>query len=661
MKNYHVFIADDALTVAYRNQALLAGLILRPQLTHAGFVSFLPDTVTEEEGRTVVSFRRFEARGWQPEMLRLNLILTERGSTLQIDLAAEANTLGADYYAYTFRPEHSLAVDFRPAAKTGGMLSLDARNPFWMTPAHKATMAELHPITESLSVELSGMHLHILPLVSDQCTARLCPEGAYIDIGQACRSRVCAPLLTLCCSGDPFAAVHDNITAAMDSGAIHVLPRSARAFPSQLEGLGWCTWYAYYHDVTADKIYEKLEEFRQKGIRIKWLLIDDGWSQYTTKESDPEHPSELLSFREDRSKFPEGLAGAIRRIKEEYGVRYVGVWHAFLGYWRGVSRRGEIYREHRDCLYEPMTGWCLPGETPEKAFAFWDSWHSYLAAQGVDFVKVDDQNAYATKVTPDMPTGYGVRIQMEALERSVEKNFGGAIINCMGEDMESILNRPASALNRNSDDYFPNRHDGFRYHIVQNAYDAILHGEIHICDYDMFWSVHESAEVSALLRAISGGPVYVSDENGKSDAACLRLLADEEGNVARFDRAARPTYDCFYRDCVAAALPLKLWNQKGDNFVVGAFGVTEGKTSRGELRLADIPGVSGAYIAHEFFSDTYLRVDADTVIPLSVEHNRALLYSFYPIRDGKVSLGAPRRFGEAAEPAARTVAVEELI
>ena len=41
-------------------------------------------------------------------------------------------------------------------------------------------------------------------------------------------------------------------------------------------------------------------------------------------------------------------------------------------------------------------------------------------------------------------------------------------------------------------------------------------------DWDMFHSQHPAAELHALARAVSGGPVYVSDYPGKHNFDILR-------------------------------------------------------------------------------------------------------------------------------------------
>jgi raffinose synthase len=41
--------------------------------------------------------------------------------------------------------------------------------------------------------------------------------------------------------------------------------------------LGWCTWDAFYHDVSAQGIMSGLDSFRRAGVQPRWIIIDDGW------------------------------------------------------------------------------------------------------------------------------------------------------------------------------------------------------------------------------------------------------------------------------------------------------------------------------------------------------------------------------------------------
>jgi raffinose synthase len=61
---------------------------------------------------------------------------------------------------------------------------------------------------------------------------------------------------------------------------------------------------------------------------------------------------------------------------------------------------------------------------------------------------------------------------------------------------------------RASDDFFPKEAVSHTIHIAAVAYNSVFLGEFMLPDY------HGSA------RAISGGPVYLSDAPGKHDFGC---------------------------------------------------------------------------------------------------------------------------------------------
>ncbi|WP_348243384.1 Sip1-related alpha-galactosidase, partial [Salmonella enterica] len=44
-----------------------------------------------------------------------------------------------------------------------------------------------------------------------------------------------------------------------------------------LNWFGWCTWDAFYTDVTEEGVKQGLESFEIGGIPPKFVIIDDGW------------------------------------------------------------------------------------------------------------------------------------------------------------------------------------------------------------------------------------------------------------------------------------------------------------------------------------------------------------------------------------------------
>jgi hypothetical protein len=285
-------------------------------------------------------------------------------------------------------------------------------------------------------------------------------------------------------------------------------------------------------------------------------------------------------------------------------------------------------------------GLLIPAPNAERNFAFWDRWHTYLAAQGVDFVKVDNQTTYSYYIDEICRNVEGVRAAHEGLERSVFKHFEGRIINCMGMGIYDQLTRPRSALNRNSNDFLPKLENGFVIHAVTNVYNVPVHSQMMYCDYDMWWSQHETAKPSSVLRAISGGPVYISDPLDATELTYLAPLYEADGTIPPLDSYGMPTYDCFYRDCAKEALPLKVFNRRGENFVVAAFGLSE-NTAHGELCLSQIPDAGDRYLAVEYFSGEERILSAKDAWKFSLNKYDVMLWNLYPIREGKCVVGDP--------------------
>lgn len=77
----------------------------------------------------------------------------------------------------------------------------------------------------------------------------------------------------------------------------------------------------------------------------------------------------------------------------------------------------------------------------------------------------------------------------------------------------------------------------------------------------MFQSTHPCAEFHAASRAISGGPIYVSDSVGKHNFQLLKRLVLPDGSILRCQYYALPTRDCLFEDPLHdGKTMLKIWN-----------------------------------------------------------------------------------------------------
>lgn len=440
----------------------------------------------------------------------------------------------------SLNPYHGLTATFEiENRRTSDFLCLYQHKEWWMRPTWCSQTSAIPPQTQLMlwkSEDVGEERWNVfLPICSDSlrgdCSASENNQAFTLsassnESGQIAMKGVVALFAT---GNDPYSCIKAGVDCAARICNIDTVEK--REFPRPLEGLGWCTWDSLGRDVNEDSIIAKLNEFKSCDVPISWVLIDDGWSN-TNRAKDTLHALDA-----DSSRFPHGLAHTIQRIKSEYDVPYVGVWQAFQGYWNGIETQGPAASIGKGFLTMLPNGCLVPQATAEGAFGWWNAWDGYLRQCGVDFVKVDSQSSMSLMTRGIESYGVGARTRHSGLDAAVAINFGGSLINCMGMAPEDYWHRPVSPVTRTSDDYLPHDPDSLDEHILQNAYNSLLMGDLYHCDWDMFWSEHVHARTSALLRLISAGPLYCSDALGRSDAKILAACVSSGGENPRCDAA----------------------------------------------------------------------------------------------------------------------------
>lgn len=440
--------------------------------------------------------------------------------------------------------------------------------------------------------------------------------------------------------GDPYAATRNLYRAGMDFMGNPGRLREEKKYPEIFEYIGWCSWNTYYQMVTQSLIFANARSFMEHHFPIKYFLVDDGWQ--------PTRSSRLTSFDIVREKFPDGIDGLVSTLKNKYGIRWVGFWHTYQGYWDGVDPESELAKEYRDSLFESFTGALIPDPMERRGFRFFNDYHARLRAAGADFVKVDNQSTLSVFTMNKLPIGYAARGQQDNLQSSVDANFGeGAVINCMDMTIENIYFWRTSNVSRNSDDFFPDRPFTARDHAFHNIYNSMWFSELTWPDFDMLQSHHPQAQLHSVLRAVSGGPVYITDTPGLENWDMLRALVFSDGRVPRPDLPARPTRDVLTVDTMKDPVPLKAFNRVGGIGIIAAFNVYEGGgTIHGSLKPADVEGIEGdSFAVYEHFSsDLKLADSARDRIEFDVDDMSAKLFIVAPIVDGFAPIGATDKY-----------------
>ncbi|HZG87079.1 Sip1-related alpha-galactosidase [Paenibacillus sp.] len=527
-----------------------------------------------------------------------------------------------------FAPFEALAV------RVGGVPGLEAlmanyqHKDWWTRPFFEPDVRKLPPKTLSLLWRTTDRYAHVLPVTDKAYRADLRGGERGLEVriasyrGGLSECRTLAFVLGV--GADPYRLAADGAETALRALDAETRPRAEKRYPEAFDYLGWCSWDAFYHAVDAEGLLRKTKELHELGVPVRWAMIDDGWSETREKR--------LASYDADKRKFPEGLAPVIRRMKREHGIRWVGVWHTIAGYWGGVDPEGELFARNRQYLYETGGGAWVPAPSAAAAFGFWNDWHGYLKRQGVDFVKVDSQSAIANFFSEFEPIGRAAEAAHAALEASVGLHFDGCVINCMGMASENIWHRPASAVSRSSDDFVPEAEFGFAEHALQNAYNSFFHGTLYWGDWDMFWTDHRDDRRHMALRAVSGGPIYISDKPGRTKPELLRPLVYRDGRIIRCDLPGQPTEDCLTVDPISSKAPLKIWNRAGRAGVLAAFHLRrDAEAVAGSIGPSDIPGLAGeAFLVYDHNEGRAFRLRKDERREIALPPNGANVYVIVP-------------------------------
>lgn len=427
------------------------------------------------------------------------------------------------------------------------------------------------------------------------------------------------PLFALAFGSDPFDTTTRLFEIGMEAMDKPEGLRKQKVFPEPFEFIGWCSWNAMKENVSEKRLMAAIKTFSDHGFRIPFMLIDDGWLSIDKKKR-------LTSFEFDPIKFPNGFKSSAQKLKETYGIEHIGVWHTLNGYWNGLDPNGFpemannliAYRDkanvHHTNLSEDL--FYSPSPLKNKGAQFYNTWYLYLKEQGISFVKVDQQSsikriAKGQLTNSDKLPYWQVAENMEShLQNAVKKHFNGAIINCQNMASEAFFNYGSSAVARNSDDFFPERTAYFSLdeekgnaaaHVLVNLHNSFWFSNLVWPDFDMFQSHHIDAEFHAISRAISGGPIYITDSPGQQDFNILKQLTFSDGKILRTDIPVRPTQDCLFQ--INDNKPFKAFSFVGKNGVLGIWNTDDSDLVRGTFSPADLYGIQGEEFAvYDYFA-----------------------------------------------------------
>lgn len=341
-----------------------------------------------------------------------------------------------------------------------------------------------------------------------------------------------APVLLMEKGKTVYEAIHKAYASLIDNREISALQkRTDKNYFEAFDYLGWCSWEHYHFDIDETKIQNDLDSIEASGIPIRYVLIDDGHLANKNQQ--------LTSFVPDKKKFPDGWKNIISRKKADK-IKWMGLWYNFCGYWMGISPENDFPENIRKTLY-PYNGSMLPGKSKEHIEAFYKYYIKTLKNEGFDFLKIDNQSFLLPLYMGNTEVIRQAKACNLALEGQTHDQQVG-LMNCMAQNILNIDHTQYSGVARVSIDYKKYDEDMAKSHLFQCYTNTLLQGQTVWPDHDMFHSCDTiCGSLMARSKAISGGPVYLSDSPADFIKENILPLIDEKGRIFRPGAPAIPT------------------------------------------------------------------------------------------------------------------------
>lgn len=531
----------------------------------------------------------------------------------------------------------------------------------WCRPAFGKTSEAVPDRTQALLYKKNdGRFGFLFPLVGEDYKAELrgTPDGIemYIFANVSDMSKCSTPALIAGEGAEPYKLMKDCASLAvklLDNG---VALREERRYPEIFEYLGWCSWDALEIRVSTEGLLAKCREMKEKKIPFKWAIIDDMWAECDNLRDIPDdltretgmfkvmHSSKLRSFEADPKRFPTGLADCLTKMKK-YGLK-IGIWHPTSGYWAGIDPDSPLAEKYKELLVTVPNGRLMPSPETDKAFMFYSAFHDFLKSCGTDFVKIDNQGFLMYNYKNYRSLGSAARNIQRAVCASVGSHFDNNIINCMGMASENMLCRPSGAISRCSGDFQPENREWFIRHILACGYNSLIQGMFYWSDFDMWWTDDEQALKNSVIRAISGGPVYVSDKIGRSRPEIFKPLCFSDGRLLRCETPAVPTLDCLVDDPEKSGRIFKMKNVYPRGGVVAALNLdAENSPVSGSVSASDIGQDYERFAVYEHFSGETVILEKGGKLDVTLrDHDDIRLYTIVPVENGVGVLGLIDKF-----------------
>ena len=152
---------------------------------------------------------------------------------------------------------------------------------------------------------------------------------------------------------------------------------------------------------------------------------------------------------------------------------------------------------------------------------------------------------------------------------------------------------------------------------------------------------------NSILKAVSGGPIYISDELERSVRDVIMPLVLSNGRILRCDRPGMPTVDCLTNNPTESGRVFKIQNICDSSGVIAVFNFdNDGKSVKGTVSPDDVCGIDGdEFVLYEHFSGEYTILKKGEKIDITLNNQDDYkLYTVVPVTDGFAPIGRIDKF-----------------
>lgn len=429
----------------------------------------------------------------------------------------------------------------------------------------------------------SGAYLALLPITTTNAMSYFDQRDGQLVLRIETFGKECVAFaqsaLAWCVDDNLYRSIEKTWELALASNGVAYSSRkrTLKHFPEVFNYLGYCTWEEFKDEINEDVLVDTLQKLEASDLPVRYFLVDDG------HDLPAEDGKKMIaSFRPDAKKFPSAFA-PLMKYKNPERIRWFGLWRCFSGWWEGISKENSFGSLNQH-LMPVNKGALQPADDEYSSRIFYESFMKQVHEDGFDFVKIDVQ---ATNIT----FYQGLRNAVESACRNSQSleaacaKFNLALINCMAHNPACVFNTRFSAVTRCSEDYKANDLWRAKLHIYNSYQNTLLLGHTVWPDHDM---VHSNdtvcAQMLSISKALSGGPVYLSDHPDNFNKEHILPLCFKDGEILRPLAPAVPLPDCALGEpfdraepyMVIAPLPGDCAAIAGYNFTVDG-GVVNGR------------------------------------------------------------------------------------